>query len=486
MMYAEKRYLEIYHLSQEKNLFYDAFQRDHASYEVVLNYLLRRCDRFSLEREVFSKDTQKTNGNEPQIYAKVYPYFLEKQCIETEYPGADKNTVITRQFKEISRYQCCQESIAAFGEYENFFAIDDQVNICFFTKEKCILQIISHEDQYLIDPNFFADLPEFLETEKKLYPTIRRLREMDHETYLSCLRRYLTTCDRYTLSTRPSGTLENSESVSYPCNEETIHALEQYENFLSLGSQTSIAFYYQDACVCYTLPDEGVCVLDELFLHDPHVVLKPFYQPLRLAYRAYCTDYQYCLEKGHLYSLQDTTHTCYLHYLAKLFSSCHSFVLINHDPDNSEKRSPVHQALARFETAKNISVTYPGIWEYTQKITKNIYECCPESMQILEKLENFFSMGEHIDIMFCRYDKCVLYTLSDEQLCILDLWTLGEIQPGFQLSPVIKIDKSNISEPTLFSIMNAAGVASRAGLEEYLLRTGHTWEIPDSTRSSSK
>ena len=84
------------------------------------------------------------------------------------------------------------------------------------------------------------------------------------------------------------------------------------------------------------------------------------------------------------------------------------------------------------------------------------------------------------------YDKCVLYTLSDEKLCIIDLWTLGETQPGLQLSPVVKIDNSEISEPALFRIMNAAGVASRAGFEEYLLHAGHTWDTPDSTERASK
>jgi len=486
MMYSEKRSLEIYHLSREKNLFYVAHQRDHYSYKLVLDYLLGQCDKFSLELEVFYKDNQKTNCNEPQIYAKLRPYFIEKQCVERESELVDSNNVITCQFKETSFYQCCQNSTAILKEYKNFFDIDSQLNICFFAKEKMILQIISHENQYLIDPNFFADFPEFLEIEKTLFTEIRHLREIDRETYLSLLQHYLTTCDRYTLCTHTSGSLEDSESVSYPCNEKTIRVLEQYENFLSLGKQTSIAFYYQDTCVCYTIPKRGLCIIDELFLHDPHVVLKPFYQPLRLAYREYCTDYQYCLIKGHLYSLQDTTHTCYLHYLAKLFSSCHSFMLVNHDLHNPENLSLIQQVLIRFEISKNISVTYPGVWEYTQKITKHIYECCPESMQILEKLDNFFSMGEHIDIVFYRYDKCVLYTLSDEKLCIIDLWTLGEIQPGLQLSPVVKIDNSEISEPTLFLIMNAAGVASRAGFEEYLLHTGHVWGTPDSTESSSK
>lgn len=479
MMYSEKRTVEIYHLSGEKNLFYAAHQRDHYSYELVLEYLLRKCDRFSLEMEIFSKNNQKINGNEPQIYAKLLPCFLEKQSIETEFSPADKNNIITRQCKEISRYRCCQESIAILKEYENFFDIDKRSDICFFTQEKMILQIISHEDQYLIYPNFFADLPEFLEREKTLFTKNRHRKEIDHETYLSLLQRYLTTCDRYTLCTHTSGSSE--ESVSYPCNEETIRVLEQYENFLSLGKQTSIAFYYQDTCVCYTIPKRELCIIDELFLHDPHVARKPLYQPLRLAYREYSTDYPYCLAKGHLYSLQDTTHTCYLHYLAKLFSSCHSFMLVNHDLQNPENLSHLQQALMRFEISENVSVTYPGVWEYTRKITKHVYKCCPESMQILEKLNNFFSMGEHTDIIFYRYEKCVLYTLSDEKLCILDLWTLGETQPGLQLSPKVKINNREISEPTLFLIMNAAGVASRAGFEEYLLHTGHVWDTPDST-----
>ena len=486
MMYSEKRCLEIYRVAREKNLFYAAHQRDHDSYELVLDYLLRQCDRFSLEIDVIYKNNQKTNWNEPQISAKLSPYFLEKRCVETESAWTRKNNSITTQFKEISLYRCCEESIAVLKEYENFLSIDDLLDICFFTKEKMILHIISHEDQYLIDPNFFADLPEFLEREKTLFTESRHLREMDRETYRSLLQRYLTTCDRYTLSTHTFGSLEDPESVAYPCNEETIRVLEQYENFLSLGKQTSIAFYYQDTCVCYTIPDRELCIIDTLFLHDPHVVLKPFYQPLRRAYREYCTDYQHCLAKGELYSLQDTTHTCYLRYLEKLFSSCHTFMLVNHDPHTPEKLSQIQQALIRFEISKNIPVTYPGVWEYTQNIITHIYECCPESMQILEKLDNFFSMGEHTDIIFSRYDKCVLYTLSDEKLCIIDLWTLGETHPGLQLSPVVKIDNSEISEPALFRIMNAAGVASRAGFEEYLLHAGHTWDTPDPTERASK
>ena len=337
MMYSEKRCLEIYLVAREKNLFYTTHHRDHDSYELVLDYLLRQCDRFSLEIDVIYKNNQKTNWNEPQISAKLSPYFLEKRCVETESAWTRKNNSITTQFKEISLYRCCEESIAVLKEYENFLSIDDLLDICFFTKEKMILHIISHEDQYLIDPNFFADLPEFLEREKTLFTQSRHLREMDRETYRSLLQRYLTTCDRYTLSTHTSGSLEDPESVAYPCNEETIRVLEQYENFLSLGTQTSIAFYYQDTCVCYTIPDRELCIIDTLFLHDPHVVLKPFYQPLRRAYREYCTDYQHCLVKGELYSLQDTTHTCYLQYLEKLFSSCHTFMLVNHDPHTPEK-----------------------------------------------------------------------------------------------------------------------------------------------------
>ena len=264
MMYSEKRCLEIYRVAREKNLFYAAHQRDHDSYELVLDYLLRQCDRFSLEIDVIYKNNQKTNWNEPQISAKLSPYFLEKRCVETESAWPRKNNSITTQFKEISLYRCCEESIAVLREYENFLSIDDQLDICFFTKEKMILHIISHEDQYLIDPNFFADLPEFLEREKTLFTESRHLREMDRETYRSLLQRYLTTCDRYTLSTHTSGSLEDPESVAYPCNEETIRVLEQYENFLSLGTQTSIAFYYQDTCVCYTIPDRELCIIDTL------------------------------------------------------------------------------------------------------------------------------------------------------------------------------------------------------------------------------
>ena len=112
MMYSEKRCLEIYRVAREKNLFYAAHQRDHDSYELVLDYLLRQCDRFSLEIDVIYKNNQKTNWNEPQISAKLSPYFLEKRCVETESALPRKNNSITTQFKEISLYRCCEESIA--------------------------------------------------------------------------------------------------------------------------------------------------------------------------------------------------------------------------------------------------------------------------------------------------------------------------------------------------------------------------------------
>ena len=141
MMYSEKRCLEIYRVAREKNLFYAAHQRDHDSYELVLDYLLRQCDRFSLEIDVIYKNNQKTNWNEPQISAKLSPYFLEKRCVETESAWPRKNNSITTQFKEISLYRCCEESIAILREYENFLSIDDLLDICFFTKEKMILHI---------------------------------------------------------------------------------------------------------------------------------------------------------------------------------------------------------------------------------------------------------------------------------------------------------------------------------------------------------
>ena len=100
MMYSEKRCLEIYRVAREKNLFYAAHQRDHDSYELVLDYLLRQCDRFSLEIDVIYKNNQKTNWNEPQISAKLSPYFLEKRCVETESAWTRKNNSITTQFKE--------------------------------------------------------------------------------------------------------------------------------------------------------------------------------------------------------------------------------------------------------------------------------------------------------------------------------------------------------------------------------------------------
>ena len=113
MMYSEKRCLEIYRVAREKNLFYTAHQRDHDSYELVLDYLLRQCDRFSLAIDVIYKNNQKTNWNEPQISAKLSPYFLEKQCVETESAWPRKNNSISGNTKISSASTICWTSVSS-------------------------------------------------------------------------------------------------------------------------------------------------------------------------------------------------------------------------------------------------------------------------------------------------------------------------------------------------------------------------------------
>lgn len=117
--------------------------KNKVEYHSILNYLFEICDKFKLVSLNFNIKT----------IDKLNKHLIEEKLVK-KWPGTVKGPKSNMKI-----YKFNKETLKLFKEYENFFEYnvednigyytsfysDEQIDISFYNKDKCILYTICHE-----------------------------------------------------------------------------------------------------------------------------------------------------------------------------------------------------------------------------------------------------------------------------------------------------------------------------------------------------
>ncbi len=57
----------------------------------------------------------------------------------------------------------------------------------------------------------------------------------------------------------------------------------------------------------------------------------------------------------------------------------------------------------------------------SKKAVEHTYKCCKNSLSVLRKFNSFFEIEDQMDISFYKENNCVFFTISHEDIAMVDL-----------------------------------------------------------------
>lgn len=139
--------------------------KDKNDYDTIIKYLFSKCDMFQIVDMYPNADYKSRILNN-----------LSTLCLSNEYVNEWSGTCIIPEAHSNSAKKyvlpCNKETLNILKKYSNFFELkelngikyyesfneEEQLDISFFYKDKCILYTITHEGICLVEEKFFKDL----------------------------------------------------------------------------------------------------------------------------------------------------------------------------------------------------------------------------------------------------------------------------------------------------------------------------------------
>ncbi len=128
-----------------------------------------------------------------------------------------------------------------------------------------------------------------------------------------------------------------------------------------------------------------------------------------------------------MYSIKNLQKDTYIFFLEQLKHKCDSFSLI--EPIADSKGFPLElpqlkRNLEAFLISKERVRTWPGtkikIKDDRYAAISHKYRCCKASIDVLKKYSSFFEYDDQMDISFWENERCMLYTISHEEIIRID------------------------------------------------------------------
>ena len=139
---------------------YYVFGVENIKYKLILDRLCNLSDIFCLVEPI--ADTRDFPDELPEPKGELGKFLIERKrtCV---WPGT--KIKVRRKDKEAIQhfYKCSKASIDILKKYLDFFHYEDQMDIAFFAKEKCVLYTISHEEIIVVDIKYWNDFLEKIE-----------------------------------------------------------------------------------------------------------------------------------------------------------------------------------------------------------------------------------------------------------------------------------------------------------------------------------
>ena len=146
----------------EKKTWFPIIRRDNRIYCEILDYLGKCCDpdiwTIRLTHELIGESAREL----PRSVQKLFEQYRIRTEISWRYK--DHYTIIT----STDICHCTPEAIDLLKSYENFFAIEDKLDVAFYEGETCLLRTVNHEQKLNLNLVFFQNLTSIIESEKHL------------------------------------------------------------------------------------------------------------------------------------------------------------------------------------------------------------------------------------------------------------------------------------------------------------------------------